>query len=414
VYRIGLAAAPEQMKAPSAALPLPDKPSIAVLPFANMSGDLEQEYFADGMVEEIITALSRIRWLFVIARNSSFTYKGRTVDVKQVGRELGVRYVLEGSVRRAGNRVRITAQLIDAQNGTHLWADRFNGSLEDVFDLQDNIAISVAGAIEPKLQAAEIRRPSERPTDDLTAYDLYLRAIAIPITKEQIFAALGLLEHALAIDRHYGLALLAAAHRHLHLVLNGWFEQLDTSRCKAVDLARQALEVGGNDPGVLAGAAYVLACFGEDIAAMIGLVDRALTVNPSYAHGWHLSGMIRIGAGQHDLAIEHAQTSVRLSPVERLGDRLAVIGAAYFFKHQFEEAASRLVLSIQDSPGYPVSYRYLAACYAHMGRLDEAHAIVARLRAITPRVMPVILPMRNFEDRELYLSGLRLAADETT
>jgi adenylate cyclase len=243
-YRVGGETSPTANPILGSSLPLPDKPSIAVLPFANMSGDPEQDYFADGMVEEIITALSRIRWLFVIARNSTFTYKGQAVDVKQVGRDLGVRYVLEGSVRKAGGRVRITAQLIEAETGTHLWADRFDGSLEDVFDLQDNIAISVAGAIEPKLQAAEIRRSSERPTDDLTAYDLYLRAIAIPITKERIFEALGLLEHALAIDRHYGLALLAAASRHMHLVLNGWFEQLDTSRCKAVDLARQALEVG--------------------------------------------------------------------------------------------------------------------------------------------------------------------------
>jgi adenylate cyclase len=191
------------------ALELPDKPSIAVLPFANMSGDPEQEYFVDGMVEEIITALSRIHWLFVIARNSSFTYKGRPVDVKQVGRELGVRYVLEGSVRKAGMQVRITGQLIDAMTGSHLWADRFDGSLEDVFELQDRVALSVAGVIEPALQAAEMRRSAARPTADLGAYDLYLRALAIifPITKERIFKALGLLEQAIAIDRHYGPAL---------------------------------------------------------------------------------------------------------------------------------------------------------------------------------------------------------------
>ncbi len=201
--------APEA-RAVGSALPLPDKPSIAVLPFANMSGDPEQEYFVDGMVEEIITALSRIRWLFVIARNSTFTYKGHAVDVKQVGRELGVRYVLEGSVRKAGKRVRITGQLIDAVTGAHLWADRFDGSLEDVFELQDKVAVSVAGVIEPALQAAEMRRSAARPTTDLTAYDLYLRALAafFPITKERIFEALGLLEQAIAIDRHYGPALV--------------------------------------------------------------------------------------------------------------------------------------------------------------------------------------------------------------
>jgi adenylate cyclase len=207
-------------------LPLPDKPSIAVLPFANMSGDPEQEYFVDGMVEEIITALSRIRWLFVIARNSTFTYKGRAVDVKEVGRELGVRYVLEGSVRKAGKQVRITGQLIDAITGTHLWADRFDGSLKDVFELQDRVAVSVAGVIEPALQAAETRRSAARPTTDLGAYDLYLRALAayFPMTKERIFEALGLLEQAIAIDRHYGPALSWAAICHLRLVADGWAE----------------------------------------------------------------------------------------------------------------------------------------------------------------------------------------------
>ena len=180
-------------------VPLPDKPSIAVLPFANMSGDPEQEYFADGMVEEIITALSRIRWLFVIACNGTFTYKGQAIDVKRVGRELGVRYVLEGSVRKGGGRVRITAQLIEAETGAHLWADRFDGSLEDVFELQEQVAISVAGVIEPALQAAETARSANRPTSDLTAYDLYLRAYAMfPNSRKQVMQALPLLDEAIA------------------------------------------------------------------------------------------------------------------------------------------------------------------------------------------------------------------------
>jgi TolB-like protein/class 3 adenylate cyclase len=398
----------------SPALALPDKPSIAVLPFANMSGDPEQEYFADGMVEEIITALSRIRWLFVIARNSTFTYKGQTIDVKQVGRELGVRYVLEGSVRKGGNRVRITAQLIDALSGTHLWADRFDGSLEDVFELQDKVAISVAGVIEPALEMAEIRRSAARPTTDLSAYDLYLRALAIffPITRERIVEALGLLDQAIAIDRHYGPALAWAAGCHLQLVINGWAEEPETSRRRGSDLARQALQVAQNDPGILAVAALVLAQSGEDIGAMIGLVDRALALNPSYAQGWVLSGLLRVWAGQPDLAIEHIETSLRLSPRERMGTPLAVIGTAHFFKRQFDEAAAKLLLSIQDHPGFPAPYRALAACYAHMGRLDEARAIVTRLRAITPQVMPSGLPWGRPEDRELLLSGLRLAAGE--
>jgi TolB-like protein len=404
VYRVQVAKPAAQHVA---ALPLPDKPSIAVLPFANMSGDPEQEYFADGMVEEIITALSRIRWLFVIARNSSFTYKGQAIDVKQVGRELGVRYVLEGSVRKAGTRVRITGQLIDALTGTHLWADRFDGSLEDVFELQDRVAVSVAGVIEPALQAAEMRRSAGRSTTDLTAYDFYLRALAVffPVTKVRIFAALGLLEQAIAIDRHYGPALSWAAYCHMRLVTEGWAEEPEITRRETCDLARQALEVGENDPGILATSALALAYFGENIGAMIGLVERALALNPSFARGWYASGAIRAWAGQPDLAIQHLETSLRLSPRERVGVPLGVMGTAYFFKRQFDEAASKLLQSIQDDPGYP-------SCYAHMGRLDEAHAIVARLRAITPQVVPSVLPWCNPEDLELYLSGLRLAAGE--
>jgi len=281
VYRVVTAVRPA-MPQPGSDPPLPDKPSIAVLPFANMSGDPEQEYFADGMVEEIITALSRIRWLFVIARNSSFAYKGQAVDVKQVGRELGVRYVLEGSVRKAGGRVRITAQLIDVTNGTHLWADRFDSPLEDVFDLQDKVASSVAGVIEPALQAAEIHRSAARPTTDLSAYDLYLRALAAlyPNTRERTFEALGLLEQAIAIDRHYAPALAWAAICYMGLVRDGWAEEPGVSRHKGIDLARRALEAGENDPRILANAANALAVFGEDIGAMIGLVDRALTLKP--------------------------------------------------------------------------------------------------------------------------------------
>jgi adenylate cyclase len=351
----------------------------------------------------------------VIARNSTFTYKGQPVDVKQVGRELGVRYVLEGSVRKAGTQVRITGQLIDAISGTHLWADRFDGSLEDVFELQARVAVSVAGVIEPALQAAEMRRSAARPTTDLTAYDLYLRALAAfyPITQEGILEALGLLEQAIAIDRHYGPALSWAAFCHGRLVTERWTEEPETSRRKASDLARQALQAGENDPRILAEAAHVLVQLGEDIGAMVGLVDRALAVNPSYARGWFLSGLLRLWAGQFDLAIEHVETSLRLSPRERMSQPLSVLGQAYFFKRQFDEAVAKLLLAIQDNPGHPPAYRTLAACYGHMGRLDEARAIVARLRAITPQIVARDMPWRNPEDRELLLSGLRLAAGET-
>jgi TolB-like protein len=323
----------------------PETPSIAVLPFQNMSGDPEQEYFADGMVEEIITALSRIRWLFVIARNSSFTYKARAVDVKQVGRELGVRYVLEGSVRKAADRVRITAQLIEAETGAHLWADHFDGSLEDVFDLQDEVATSVAGVIEPALQAAETARSARRPTPDLTAYDLYLRAYAMTLASAaRIPDALGLVEQAIERDPGYGPALAWAAVCCVRLLHEDRSEDRETDRAKGVDFARRALEAAGEDPATLANAAYALAYFGEDIGAMIALVDRALALNPSFARGWHLSGVLRQWDGQLDSAIEHVEKSLRLSPRARVGPQLLTIGAAYFVNRRFEEAAPKLLL----------------------------------------------------------------------
>jgi TolB-like protein/class 3 adenylate cyclase len=417
VYRIrddaGTAKTPSAPAPP--VLPLPDKPSIAVLPFANMSGDPEQEYFADGMVEEIITALSRIRWLFVIARNSSFTYKGQAVDVKQVGRELGVRYVLEGSVRKAGGRVRITAQLIDALTGTHLWADRFDGSLEDIFELQDRVAISVAGVIEPALQEAETGRSAHRPTDDLTAYDLYLRAYAMVFSSRARFLdALGLLEEAIERDPGYGPALAWAAMCCQGIANDSRSDDLEAVRRKGLDFARRALEVARDDPGTLANAALALGYFGEDISGTIALVDRALTLNPSFARGWHISGILRRWAGQPDLTIEHVRRSLRLSPRARVGWGSAVIGSALFLSRRFDEAVPSLLDAIQDEPGLPDAYRHLAACYAHMGRLDDARATVARLRSIAPVVVPGVIYYRNPEDRELFLSGLRLAAGERT
>jgi TolB-like protein/class 3 adenylate cyclase len=396
-------------------LTLPDKPSIAVLPFQNMSGDSEQEYFADGMVEEIITALSRIRWLFVIARNSSFTYKNQPFDVKQVGRELGVRYVLEGSVRKAAGRVRITAQLIEATSGTHLWADRFDGSLEDVFDLQDKVALSVAGVIEPALQAAEIRRSSERMTNDLTAYDLYLRGYAMYFTSaRQIPEVLRLMEQAIARDPSYGPALAWAAMCCHRLLYDNRSENPEADLVKGADFARRALEVAGDDPGILVNAAFALAYFGEDIGAMMAFVDRALSLNPSFARGWHLSGVLKLWAGQPNIAIEHLGTALRLSPRARTGWSHADLGAAYFVSRRFDEAVPELRLVIQEDPSLPLAYRFLAACFAHMGRLDEAREVVERLRAITPVVVPDANFLRNPEHRELFLSGLCLAAGEAT
>jgi adenylate cyclase len=415
VYRARPASAPVLSVPAATALPLPVKPSIAVLPFQNMSGDPEQEYFVDGMVEEIITALSRIRWLFVIARNSSFTYKGQAVDVKQVGRELGVRYVLEGSVRKGGNQVRITGQLIDAETGTHLWADRFDGSLEDVFELQDQVAISVAGVIEPALQAAEIARSADRPTTDLTTYDLYLRAYAMFWSSaRQVPDALLLLEQAIARDPRYGPALAWAAVCCMRLFIDVRSEDPEADRLKGkgADFARRALEVAGDDPRILAHAAVALASFGEDIGAMMALVDRALALNPNSARSWHISGNLRNMAGQPDIAIEHVEASLRLSPRARIGSSILIIGFAHFLSRRFDEAVPKLLLAIQEDPSLPMPYRILAACYAHIGRLDDAREIVARLRAITSVVIPDASYLRNAEHRELYLSGLRLVAGE--
>jgi len=364
------------------------------------------------MVEEIITALSRICWLFVIARNSTFTYKGQSVDVKQVARELGVRYVLEGSVRKAGGRVRITAQLIYAPIGTHLWADRFDGSLEDVFELQDKVATSVAGVIEPTLQAAETARAAHRPTNDLTAYDLYLRAYALDLTSAP--EALRLLDQAIERDPHYGPALALAANFHAQRCIAGWSQDPKADCRKGADLARRALRAGGDDPSTIVNAAGPLAFFGDDIGAMMGLVDRALALNPSFARGWNNSGLLSLFAGQPERAIEHAETALRLSPRARVGTTVGIIGTAHLVSRRFGEALPKLLLAIQEAPTFPVPYRWLASCYAHMGRLDEARDVVKRLRALTPVVVPSATQFRNPEHRELLLSGLRLAATETT
>jgi TolB-like protein/Tfp pilus assembly protein PilF len=398
---------------PMMALALPDKPSIAVLPFENMSGDPEQGYFVDGMVEEIITALSRIRWLFVIARNSTFTYKGRAVDVKQVGRELGVLYVLEGSVRKAGNRVRITAQLLDATTGAHLWADRFDAQLADVFELQDNVASSVAGVIEPRLEAAEHNRSTQRVTNDLTAYDLFLRARA-PSSwdREGILRVLELLGQALARDADYGKALALAAHCHMQLSGNGWCEDQQRNRQEGVDLARRALRAAGDDPNVLAQVANALGFFEPDIEPAITLIDRALDLNPSFAFGWFTKGWLRLWAGQADVAIELFEKSLRLDPLRKTHATIS-IGIAHFFARRLEKAAAMLLVSLQETPNWAPSLRFLASCYAHLGRLVDARPLVEKLRQITPDLVPSAEHWRVREDREFYLDGLRLAVDQT-
>jgi adenylate cyclase len=242
-------------------LALPDKPSIAVLPFSNMSGDVEQEYFADGMVEDIITALSRMTWLFVIARNSSFTYKGKAVDIKQVGRDLGARYVLEGSVRKAGNRVRITGQLIDASNGAHLWADRFDGGLEDIFDLQDEVTTSIVGAISPKLEQAEIERAKRKPTEKLAAYDYFLRGMAniYQRTKEANLGALQNFQRAIEIDPDFATAYGMCAYCYVWRKAYGWMEDREREAAETERLARKAAKLGADDAVALCEAGFAVA-----------------------------------------------------------------------------------------------------------------------------------------------------------
>ena len=269
-------------------LPLPDKPSLAVLPFQNMTGDAEQEYFVDGMVEEITTAIARLPWLFVIARNSAFTYKGKPVDVKQVARELGVRYVLEGSVRKAGNRVRITGQLIDTTTSAHIWVDRFDGALDDIFELQDQVASNVAGAIEPKLRQSEIARASRKPTDSLDAYDLYLRALALrdKPTAESVPEAIALLRRALTIDPNYAPAKATIGWFRVHEATHGRNPVSEADAAEAVAFAKEVLEAGKDDPDTLwmAGCTLIFLAGERDIAA--AAIDRALMLNPNAALAW--------------------------------------------------------------------------------------------------------------------------------
>ena len=412
----GHRAAPAQPASMAAQAPaLPDKPSIAVLPFQNMSGDPAQEYFADGLVEDIITALSRFKSLFVIARNSSFTYKGRVVDIRQVGRELGVRYVLEGSVRKAGSRLRITGQLIDSARGFHLWAEKFDGALEDVFELQDKVASSVAGVIDPMLLDMDIKNASDRPTADLTAYDLFLRALPLIRAwgREPNQQAIALLEQAVERDPRYGLALASLALCHSQNLWSGWCEDPAVERERAVARARRALEVAPDDPSTVTSAAGALLNI-EDPGVLKELVDGALAINPSHAFGWMWSGWIRTVSGEADLGIEHFEMSLRLDPrTTRRAFHLTGMGICYFFQRRFDKAAAVLETSFRELPTYPITLWFIAACYAQMGRLSEAREFAAR-QGIRPGG-PWLLVGRIFtnpEHRASALSGLRLATGE--
>jgi adenylate cyclase len=371
-----------------ASLPLPDKPSLAVLPFQNLSGDPEQEYFADGMVEEITTAIARLRWLFVIARNSSFTYKGRAIDVKQVARELGVRYVLEGSVRKAGNRVRITGQLIDTTTGAHIWADRFDGALDDIFALQDQVASSVAGAIEPRLRQSEIDRAARKPTGNLDAYDLYLRALSEyhKYTAEGVQQTVALLQRALALEPSYApAAALIALCRHFQRDHGLGGPVSDEDVAESVRLARHGVTVGKDDPEALRMAAFVLMVRAGEHAAAASAAERALALNPNSAHGWMASGLASCFRNQPDAAIEALQRALRLSPFDPESPGIkSGLAAAHLIAGRYEEALAWADRSLHEQPHFRPSLRLKVALLAHLGRIEEARDCLRGLLELQP------------------------------
>jgi TolB-like protein/tetratricopeptide (TPR) repeat protein len=413
IYRIKLARAPD---ASLTALPLPDKPSLALLPFQNLSSDPEQEYFADGMVEEITTAIARLPWLFVIARNSAFTYKGKPVNVKQVAQELGVRYVLEGSVRKAGNRVRITGQLIDTTTGAHIWADHFDGALDDIFELQDRVASSVAGTIEPKLRQSEIERASRKPTANLTAYDLYLRALArsYRYTDEGLAEAVVLARQALAIDPSYAPAAALVGRCRWVQRVQGWGALSDEDVGEACRLARQALEAERDDAETISQAAWTLFFMAGEAAMAAAALDRALTLNPNAAHAWLVRGNIHALRNQPEAAIEAIERARRLSPFDPYSFfYAAAIAAAHFAARRFEQAIEWADRSLHDQPRLVTAIRLKVAALAHLGHLDEARAELSRVLATDPKL--TIAGFREYahfaapEVLKLFVTGLRLA-----
>jgi len=375
VYGVLLDVAPVQ-----AGLALPDKPSIAVLPFTNMSGDPEQDYFADGMVEDIITGLSRIKWLFVIARNSTFTYKGSGIDVKKVGRELGVRYVLEGSVRKAANRVRITGQLIDAATGAHVWAERYDHNSDDIFALQDEITLSVVGAIEPSLRSAEVERAKRKRPDSLDAYDLVLKALPDVYSRmpEQEEKALVLLERALALDPNYALAHACAAHCRHTLFLRGGLNE--EHRAASIRHAQNAIAHGQDDALALTFAGFSLAMDAHDRAAAFAAFDAAIAISPSTAITYMLGGATLAWVGDAERAIEWAERGLRLSPLDPWRSTAFIaLAIGNFQRGRYEEAATAGRKAVQCSPGFSICHVALAAALAKLGRIEEAKAAGARV-----------------------------------
>ena len=367
-------------------LALPDKPSLAVLPFANLSGDSEQEYFVDGVVDDIITALSRIREIFVIARNSSFTFKGKAVDIKRVGRELGVRYVLEGSFRKAGSRMRIAAQLIDADTGRHVWVDQFEGSLDDVFDLQDRLADRVAAAMEPKLRLAEIERARSKPSENLQPYDLCLRALPdlnAVTSKAANDVSIGLFRRAIEMDPGYAYAKALCAIAYALRSLQGWIT--DAEVAQGILLAEQALADHHDDPTILGYAGFSLSTLGHRHEEALHAIDRALALNPNSTRVLACAGWVRDYVGDARTAMEHFERAMRLSPLDpEMGYMLSGLGFAHLVAGDLENALGAGRKALQESPHLMSSHYLVTICLASLGRMNEAAAAAARLLQLDP------------------------------
>ena len=395
------------------ALALPDKPSIAVLPFQNMSGDPEQEYFADGMVEEITTALSRFKWLFVIARNSSFTFKGKAVDVKEVGRRLGVRYVLEGSVRKASGKVRITGQLIDAVTGAHIWADRFERDMADVFALQDEVTVAVVSAIQPKLFQTEIAMATRRRPENLTAYDLFLRAMQqfYLSTREGLAEAIRLAHRALELDPQFGLVTALAGVCHMQRVLYGYAVDPQFDRKEAVRLLRLALSIDDGDPDTIAMAAIISAFMVGDCEREIEMADRAVALNPNSFLAWSSRGHVFRIAGLPEEAIRSFERAIRTSPVDpRLHLMFVGMGMAFIELRRFDEAIVAGKKAQRQNPSFPPASFCLASAFAHLGRDGEAREAAARLLETDPAfTISARMGRRRQSHLKLLIEGLRKA-----
>jgi len=396
------------------ALPqLPDRPSIAVLPFQNMSDDPEQEYFADGMVEEIITALSRFKSLFVIARNSSFTFKGRAVDIKQVGLRLGVRYVLEGSVRKAAGKVRITGQLIDAVTGAHIWADRFERDLTDVFALQDEVTMAVVTAIEPKLVQTEIAIAARRGPENLTAYDCYLRAIPqyYPATREGNAEAIRLAHRALELDSRFATVAALAGVCHMQNILWGYAIDPQLDRREAIRLSRLALSLDDSDPDALAWASLISTFMVADRESEIEMADRAVALNPNSFNTWHCRGWVYRNAGQWEEAIRSFDRAFRRSPLDpRLQFTFTGMGMALVELGRFEDAIVAGRKAQRHNPLFSSTYRCLASAFAHLGRDAEAGEAITRMAELDPAfTISAWIDRGGQSNSKLMIEGLRKA-----